>query len=82
MEYEYESPIKTNYFWEEVVEGQKGEIEICVLSSYDEESDEHDVTCVTFDCEFEEDDALLPTTYMGCILLGDKLMKNAGYRLA
>lgn len=83
MEYEYESPIKTNYFWElYLVDGQQDEIEVCVQSVYDEELDEHDVTCVTFDCAEKEDDALLPTDYMGCILIGDKLMKKAGYRLA
>ena len=78
---EYEN-VKKNYFWEEdLFEGQKGEIEVTVLSNFDEGWKEHDVTCVTFDCSNKEDEALLPDNFIDCIKVGDKLMKKAGYRV-
>lgn len=78
---EYEN-VKTNYFWEDTLfDGQKGEIEVAVLSNFDENWEEHDVTCVTFDCAVKSDEDLLPNTWMDCIKVGDKLMKKAGYRV-
>jgi len=73
---------KTFYFWEDnLFEGQKGEIEIKIWATYDEDKDEHDVHETIFDCAVPSDEELLPLKYIDCVTLGSKLMSKAGHRV-